>query len=1139
MPKSSYTVSYDSTYNGGNQSTVIMEKSSGESIDFSIDSTKDGYQFLGWNTNSDAKCGLETLTIQDEDIVLYAIFSKEITIKFEDIITTTQNFTLYNKETCNVAFPYIEQKSGFIALGWRNDTLPLDKQYDCGQEISISNSVTYYAVYKKDIVIEFNTNDGSTVESQNATIYHNISGNQSSYIFNLPSAPKKLAYIFDKWKLEEETYNDNQEVTANESVIYLATYVIDDNVQYTINHFTQSLQGEYILNTSETKKGTAYENTSATFAIFDGFTPKPFEQTTINPDGSTIININYTRNSYNVVYQTHDKENYHTKTLKFEENIIHDGIDEPTQAGYIFDGWDCAYTAMPNEDISAFAKWKEGIANYTVKEYKEKSDDDDFDESCYEMKGQTNSETKALAKTPDGFTVQKFEQQTIKADSTTIIEIYYYRNRHNIVYQTHDNENYHTKTLKFEENIIHDGIDEPTLAGYIFVGWDSAYTAMPNEDISVFAKWKDGIANYTVKEYKEKSDGSFEENIEEKQGQTNSETEAIAKTLSGFTAQEFKQQIIKADGTTIIEIYYYINSYKIFYKTHHDESYIEEKELKFGQGIDKSTHEDIIAPKRTGYTFDGWDCDDKAMPSENITIFVIWKASIVKYNVIESEERLDGSFKQLPILGQKGETGSYTTVQARQYDGFTAQEIEQQTINADGTTIVKIYYCRNSYKVIYQTFDNLSFHKATFKYQEKIPDQDITNPIRAGYSFISWLNLPQEMPSNDVNVVAKFELNSPIITSKQQVLNKVFDGEKLCVSFNVSHELENISYKWYKDDKIVCENEVLELINACESGKYYLVATVKVDGEEPKSATSQEISVNISKKKIDMSKVYFENKQVYCDACTHEITVSGNLNTNVKVTYENNSGTEIGEYKAIAHFTVSENYEKLEDMAAVLKILPPKAQEKAEEPIENPIEDEQADEEKDNAPPSYANENRVVITSEELSKETLNLKISSYTINMEKQAFDSLKSKADSSPVAVVLNKVEKESLQLKASNLSLPNYSQIYNLALFVGDDFVDFNGAVEISVPYTLQANEKVADIKVWNIENDTLNLVDNAKYENGFVTFIAESVKYFVVGRGQDNLPTIENETLLITGAVSTICLIILAMVIIKSVRKKKKA
>lgn len=71
-----YTVNYD--HNGGNCSIVETRPiKNGEKVDLSLQASKQGCEFIGWNTDPNATEGLTRLVAGDKDVTLYAIYSKE------------------------------------------------------------------------------------------------------------------------------------------------------------------------------------------------------------------------------------------------------------------------------------------------------------------------------------------------------------------------------------------------------------------------------------------------------------------------------------------------------------------------------------------------------------------------------------------------------------------------------------------------------------------------------------------------------------------------------------------------------------------------------------------------------------------------------------------------------------------------------------------------------------------------------------------------------------------------------------------------------------------------------------------------------------------------------------------------------
>ena len=111
-------------------------------------------------------------------------------------------------------------------------------------------------------------------------------------------------------------------------------------------------------------------------------------------------------------------------------------------------------------------------------------------------------------------------------------------------------------------------------------------------------------------------------------------------------------------------------------------------------------------PTREGYTFQSWYNGDTVFTfggklTVDITLTAQWQGNPnTQYTVIHWQENVDDdkfSFKESETM--TGTTGELTAAVAKSYDGFTVQEIEQQTISGDGSTIVNVYYKRNVYTI--------------------------------------------------------------------------------------------------------------------------------------------------------------------------------------------------------------------------------------------------------------------------------------------------------------------------------------------------------------------------------------------------------------------------------------------------------
>lgn len=127
------------------------------------------------------------------------------------------------------------------------------------------------------------------------------------------------------------------------------------------------------------------------------------------------------------------------------------------------------------------------------------------------------------------------------------------------------------------------------------------------------------------------------------------------------------------------------------------------------------TPDEPTPPTKPGYTFDGWytdtDCTTEAVFNDikgKTTVYAKWNpADGVTYTVLHMQENAnDDGYSTVYTETKSGATGAQTNATAKSYDGFTAQAITQQTINGDGTTIVKVYYKRNVYTVKFYTDRN-------------------------------------------------------------------------------------------------------------------------------------------------------------------------------------------------------------------------------------------------------------------------------------------------------------------------------------------------------------------------------------------------------------------------------------------------
>ena len=107
----------------------------------------------------------------------------------------------------------------------------------------------------------------------------------------------------------------------------------------------------------------------------------------------------------------------------------------------------------------------------------------------------------------------------------------------------------------------------------------------------------------------------------------------------------------------------------------------------------------MASPAVAGYTPD-LAAVTGTMPGNNVTVTVTYTANTnTAYKVEHYKANLDETYNTTPdeTDNMTGTTGQLTAAVARTYEGFTAQTFGQAKIAGDGSTVVKIYYARNSY----------------------------------------------------------------------------------------------------------------------------------------------------------------------------------------------------------------------------------------------------------------------------------------------------------------------------------------------------------------------------------------------------------------------------------------------------------
>ncbi|MDE6705897.1 MAG: leucine-rich repeat protein [Treponemataceae bacterium] len=206
-------------------------------------------------------------------------------------------------------------------------------------------------------------------------------------------------------------------------------------------------------------------------------------------DSVTATEENWLRESFTVSFETNGGSAIPPLTASLLEATL---IPATTREGYYFAGWHtdpelqraATFPRVMTADTTLYAKWLENTNTaYTVRHFLQNTD-----RSTYMLKdtepqtGTTEAATIAAAKTYRGFTARPFAQETIAADGTTVIDIYYDRNAYTVTFDA-NNGTGHTQTQTY-----YYGVPQPlkpntfTNPDYTFIGWAVSATDNPVYD---------------------------------------------------------------------------------------------------------------------------------------------------------------------------------------------------------------------------------------------------------------------------------------------------------------------------------------------------------------------------------------------------------------------------------------------------------------------------------------------------------------------------------------------------------------------------------------------------------------------------------------------------------------------------------
>lgn len=256
-------------------------------------------------------------------------------------------------------------------------------------------------------------------------------------------------------------------------------------------------------------------------------------------------------------------------------------------------------------------------------------------------------------------------------------------------------------------------IQSPVVVGY--TPSEAVVHVEASETKTYTVTYQPAEVDFTVKHYRQNvsNDGYTLANTETKKGYTESAVgEGLAKTDdAGFYSLLYDTTTkIAADGSTVVEIYY--DRYYYLMNFNLDGGYgVEPIYARYGAAINVGT------PTRPGYTFDKWTPAIPAtMPDKNTSYTASWKIGESGFTVVFWYENADddgysvaGTYTPADVApGTQKKSGDYKnqsfTGRDDKHFTYNAAKAETVTVKGDGSTVLNVYYTRNTYTLKFREF---------------------------------------------------------------------------------------------------------------------------------------------------------------------------------------------------------------------------------------------------------------------------------------------------------------------------------------------------------------------------------------------------------------------------------------------------
>ena len=803
-----YKVTYDYKTNGGKSvSTPVSEVDYNSQIDLSVTAEKDNYEFVGWNTDKDAKEGLTNLQMQTSDVTLYAIYRSDVNIEFyannntltlNEVVVSGEDkvissCTLYNNdESCTISVPTISSEVTPNVIGFTvsksdkekiinsNDTINVTKTgYEGKTKFyaqTSSSKKTYTVTYEKDETIE-----STSKESDSCVINETYNGEvqESSCTVSLPTIEEKYGYKNGKWYDLENSYNEEDEYEISEDK---TIYAKGEKREYTVTY----KDGETVYDTrkvlyKDTLENTVSNPTKEQYTFKYWSLEENGEEYDFNTPVTKDITLYavYQIKSYSVIYVidgvSSQEETYEYGTVLTPE--------EPTKEGYTFKYWSLTdggeeYSPITViSDMTLYAVFK--INTYTVSFI---DNDKNVKDLTIEYNNKINqNDLPTVSKEGYTFTGWSLNKTDLFDFNTPVKEnIKLYSKYKKIQYGVTFNDDNRITVKDVDYGDVVEKLDSKGKTGYTFKYW----SLDKKTEFDFTTSIKSAVTLYAVYEIKKCNVVYIVDGVQIKTEKYEYGTVLTPEepTKEGYTfkywsltdgGEEYSPITVTNDMT--LYAVFKINTYTVTFMQ--DANRLSSVVVDYNSII---LSENIPETQKNGYTFKYWSLDkqtkfDLNTPiKQDTTLYTVYEANkyIISYDndgeiLSETKEvTYDQKYGTLKEVSKEGYTfdGWYTS----KTDGVKITE--DSVVNILSNTTLYARYNINTYTLTVNTNNGVDNKVYNLKYKET---KQIDNPEKTGYTFVNWSVVGVSssisgniftMGSEDAVIIANYNSNVYTIT---------------------------------------------------------------------------------------------------------------------------------------------------------------------------------------------------------------------------------------------------------------------------------------------------------------------------------------------------------------------------------------